>query len=62
MKPAYLKLPDLRLALRWAAEAASPGKIAVAVSDQDSRSRKHGRIVLLDPTDATRHLLMETTL
>lgn len=61
MKPSYLKLADLRLALRWVIEAASPGKVAVAVADADRRSRRSGRIVLLDPTDATRHILLETT-
>ncbi len=61
MKPHYVKAPDLRLALRWFVEAATPGKIAVAVSDTDRRTRRHGRIVLLDPTDATRHILLETT-
>ena len=61
MKPHFLKIADLRLALRWIVEAATPGKIAVAVAEADRRARRHGRIVLLDPTDATRHFLLETT-
>lgn len=61
MKPSYLKLLDLRLALRWVVEAASPGKIAVAVSEHDRRARRNGRIVLLDPTDGTRNMLLDLT-
>jgi hypothetical protein len=59
MMPQFLPLPDLRLALRWIAEAATPGKIAVAVSEIAVARRKHGRIILLDPSDATRNILME---
>lgn len=59
MMPQFLPLPDLRLAVRWTAEAATPGKIAVAVSEIAVVRRKHGRIVLLDPSDATRNILME---
>ncbi len=45
----YLPLADLRLAARWIAEQASPGRIAVAVPDRQPKRRRHGRIVLLDP-------------
>lgn len=63
MKPKrhYLPAADLRLAVRWTAEQASPGKIAVAVPETQPKKRRNGRIVLLDPTDATRHILLETT-
>ena len=61
MKKHYLPPADLRFALRWIAEAASPGKIAVAVADQQPSKRRNGRIVLLDPTDCTRNLLLEAT-
>lgn len=59
MMPQFLPLSDLRLALRWIAEAATPGRIAVAVSEIAASRRRHGRIVLLDPSDATRNILME---
>jgi len=59
MTPHYLPLPDMRLVLRWIAEEATPGRIAVAVSEPQPIRRRNGRIVLLDPTDYCRHLLME---
>ena len=59
MSPHYLPAADLRLCARWIGEAATPGRIAVAVSDPMRPRRTHGRIVLLDPTDATRHTLLE---
>lgn len=47
MKKHYLPLADLRL--------------AVAVPEQQPKRRSHGRIVLLDPTDRTRNLLLEVS-
>lgn len=61
MKKHYLPLADLRLAVRWIAEQASPGKIAVAVPERQPKRRSNGRIVLLDPTDRTRNLLLEVS-
>lgn len=61
MNPHYLPLADLRLAVRWIAEQATPGRIAVAVSEWQPMRRTNGRIVLLDPTDHSRNLLMEVS-
>lgn len=65
MKPHHLNPHDLRLCARWTAEAATPGRIAVAVAEDlaitGNRPRRHGRIVLLDPVDRTRYTLLETT-
>ncbi len=61
MKRHYLPTADLRLAIRWTAEQASPGKIAVAVPERQAKRRRNGRIVLLAPTDHTRNLLLEVT-
>lgn len=61
MKPCYLAIADLRFALRWIAEAASPGKLAVALAQARPVRRKHAAIFLVDPTDRTRNLLLEVT-
>lgn len=61
MRPCYIAAADLRFALRWVAEAASPGKVAVAMAQARPVRRKHAAIFLVDPTDRTRNLLLEVS-